>query len=129
MKDAAMSPGRPRPRNIHPMTGVMIGVFYADRAVETFGWRGPVGSGGRVGAAPHLRVPLSGPFATSYAAYRQVLVACERAADQIGREQIPSEPAIANLQRGIQDRGMSTFPRSMLPYCFQRTGTWKHRKG
>jgi hypothetical protein len=128
VKDAAMSPGR-RARSIHPMTGVRIEVRYADRSVETFGWRGDGWF-----EWPRWRVfspqrSAIGPFATSYAACRHVLVARERAADQIGREQIPSEPAITNLQRGIQIRGMSTFPCTMLPYCFQRAVPWKHRKG
>jgi hypothetical protein len=60
--------------DIIPLTGIGIEVFYSDRTLETFGrggagwfwwsrWRGfpPVG-------------PLTGPFATSYAAYRHAMV-------------------------------------------------------
>ena len=56
--------------DVHPRTGVSIEVFYADRTLETFG---------RDGAGwfwwPRQRRlspdwPATGPFATSYAAYR-----------------------------------------------------------
>lgn len=59
--------------DVHPRTGASIEVFYADRTLETFGRGGagwfwwprrrgssPVGSG-------------TGPFATSYAAYRHAM--------------------------------------------------------
>jgi hypothetical protein len=59
--------------DVHPQTGVSFEVFYADRALETFGRRG---SGWfwwcrRPGFAPDGLA--TGPFATSYAAYRQAL--------------------------------------------------------
>jgi hypothetical protein len=59
--------------DIHPLTGASIEVFYADRALETFGRRG---SGWfwwsrRRGFAPNG--PASGPFGTSYAAYRHAM--------------------------------------------------------
>jgi hypothetical protein len=55
-----------------PRTGATIEVFYADRALETFG---RVGAGWfwwyrRRGHAPDGSP--TGPFATSYAAYRHV---------------------------------------------------------
>jgi hypothetical protein len=59
--------------DVHPRTGASIEVFYADRALETFGrcgagwfwwprWRGfaPTGS-------------AAGPFPTRYAAYRHMM--------------------------------------------------------
>jgi hypothetical protein len=75
---AATSNPRRRARHeplydIDPRTGASIEVFYADRALETFGRCG----GGwfwwqrRRGFPPHG--PATGPFATSYAAYRHAL--------------------------------------------------------
>jgi hypothetical protein len=60
--------------DIHPLTGVSIEVFYANRALETFGRRG---SGWfwwsrRPGFTPGS--PATGPFATSYSAYRHALL-------------------------------------------------------
>jgi hypothetical protein len=59
--------------DIHPRTGATMEVFYADRTLETFG-RG--GSGWfwwqrRPGFAPDSLA--TGPFATSYAAYRHAM--------------------------------------------------------
>src|SRR5437868_13161116 len=59
--------------DIDPHTGASIEVFYADRALETFGREG---SGWfwwsrRPGFAPDC--PATGPFATSYAAYRHAI--------------------------------------------------------
>jgi hypothetical protein len=65
---------RPEPLyDIHPGTDVSIEVFYADRTLETFGrcdagwfwwprWHGCSPAG-----------PATGPFPTSYAAYRHAL--------------------------------------------------------
>jgi hypothetical protein len=59
--------------DINPLTGATIEVFYADRALETFGQYG----GGwfwwfrRRGCSPEG--PATGPFATSYAAYRHAM--------------------------------------------------------
>ena len=59
--------------DVHPRTGISIEVFYADRTLETFG---------RDGAGwfwwPRQRgLPpdgfSTGPFATSYAAYRHAM--------------------------------------------------------
>jgi hypothetical protein len=58
---------------VHPVTGVNIEVFYADRALETFG-RGGAGWfwwPRRRGFSPDAQA--TGPFATSYAAYRHAL--------------------------------------------------------
>jgi len=68
----------PRPRHepvydVHPRTGAGIEVFYADRALETFG-RGGAGWfwwSRRRGFSPAC--PPTGPFATSYAAYRHAM--------------------------------------------------------
>jgi hypothetical protein len=58
---------------IHPLTGVSIEVLYADRTLETFGWRGPGWFWWyrRRGCAP--LGPRTGPFASSYAAYRNAV--------------------------------------------------------
>ena len=44
--------------DIDPRTGASIEVFYADRALETFGRCGAVGFGGRAGAAVRRTVRL-----------------------------------------------------------------------
>jgi hypothetical protein len=59
--------------DINPETGVSIEVFYSDRTLETFG-RGGAGWfwwPRRRGFSPDG--PATGPFATSYAAYRHAL--------------------------------------------------------
>jgi hypothetical protein len=59
--------------DVHPLTGISIEVFYADRTLETFG-RGGCGWfwwPRRRGCSPDAS-PF-GPFATSYAAYRHAL--------------------------------------------------------
>jgi hypothetical protein len=59
--------------DVHPTTGASIEVFYADRTLETFGR----GGGGwfywsrRQGSSPESQA--TGPFATSYGAYRHAL--------------------------------------------------------
>ena len=60
--------------DVHPRTGATIEVFYADRALETFG---RCGAGWfwwarRRGNSP--AGPATGPFATSYSAYRHAMV-------------------------------------------------------
>ena len=60
--------------DIHPRTGATIEIFYADRAMETFG---RCGAGWfwwsrRRGISPDSS--LIGPFATSYAAYRDAIL-------------------------------------------------------
>jgi hypothetical protein len=61
--------------DIHPVTGATIEVFWADRALESFGWRGAgwYWCPRRRGFAP--KGPTIGPFPTSYAAYRNALLA------------------------------------------------------
>jgi hypothetical protein len=59
--------------DFHPRTGATIEVFYADRSLETFG---RLGAGWfwwsrRRGCSP-VGLP-TGPFATSYAAYRHAM--------------------------------------------------------
>ena len=59
--------------DINPQTGVSIEVFYADRALESFGRRGAgwFWWARRRGFSPEG--PATGPFPTSYAAYRHAL--------------------------------------------------------
>jgi hypothetical protein len=71
---SASNPGQREPLfDVHPRTGASIEVFYADRALETFG-RGGAGWfwwSRRRGFSPVG--PVTGPFATSYAAYRHAM--------------------------------------------------------
>jgi hypothetical protein len=65
--------GREPLYDVHPRTGAAMEVFYADRALETFGRSG---AGWfwwyrRRGFSPEG--PATGPFATSYAAYRNAM--------------------------------------------------------
>jgi hypothetical protein len=59
--------------DVHPRTGANIEVFYADRALETFGRCGPgwFWWSRRRGFAP--AGTANGPFPTSYSAYRDAL--------------------------------------------------------
>ncbi len=59
--------------DVHPLTGANIEVFYADRALETFGRSGAgwFWWSRRRGYPPAGQA--TGPFATSYAAYRHAL--------------------------------------------------------
>lgn len=71
--DTRQRAGREPIFDLHPQTGASIEVFYADRALETFG---RAGSGWfwwsrRPGFAPDGLA--AGPFATSYAAYRHAM--------------------------------------------------------
>ena len=59
--------------DVHPQTGAAIEVFYADRALETFG---RCGAGWfwwvrQRGCSP--AGPATGPFATGYSAYRHAM--------------------------------------------------------
>jgi hypothetical protein len=73
--------------DVHPGTGASIEVFYADRPLETLGrasagwfwWRR------RRGSLPDG--PATGPFATSYAAYRNALLAAGFGAN-LGTKQV-----------------------------------------
>jgi len=59
--------------DIHPVTGASIEVFYADRSLESFGWRGAgwYWCPRHRGFAP--KGPTIGPFPTSYTAYRHAM--------------------------------------------------------
>ncbi len=59
--------------DIHPRTGAAVEIFYADRSLETFGRTGPGWFWWcrRPGFAPAGLA--TGPFPTSYAAYRHAL--------------------------------------------------------
>jgi hypothetical protein len=61
--------------DINAQTGAWIEVFYADRSLETFGRCGPGWFywARRRGCSP--AEPATGPFATSYAAYRHAMLA------------------------------------------------------
>ena len=59
--------------DVDPLTGASIEVFYADRTLETFG-QGGAGWfwwSRRRGVSPDG--PATGPFATSYSAYRHAM--------------------------------------------------------
>ena len=59
---------------IDPRTGASIEVFYADRGLaESFGTRCAGGAGGL--ASPAACQMATGPFASSYLAYRDALAA------------------------------------------------------
>ena len=85
---APLPPASPREpiHDIHPLTGINIEVFYADRTMETFG---------RDSAGwfwwPRRRgfssdSPATGPFATSYAAYRHAMTRHDQAARRLGTD-------------------------------------------
>jgi hypothetical protein len=59
--------------DVHPLTGVSFEVFYSDRTLETFGRHGAgwFWWSRRRGFSPDG--PATGPFPTSYAAYRQAM--------------------------------------------------------
>jgi len=63
--------------DINPVTGASIEVFHSDRSLETFG-RGGAGWFWWLrehGCSPDG--PPTGPFATSYAAYRHAMIATQ----------------------------------------------------
>jgi hypothetical protein len=59
--------------DIHPRTGTAFEVFYADRALETFGRCGPGWFWWYRSRGFTPDGARSGPFATSYAAYRDAV--------------------------------------------------------
>ena len=76
-------PGHDPLYDIDPRTGASIEVFYADRALETFG---RCGAGwfwwSRRRGFPPEGAPW-GPFATSYAAYRHAMIRAGIIADSV----------------------------------------------
>ena len=79
--------------DVHPLTGISIEVFYADPTLETFG---KCGAGWfywarQRGFSPEG--PATGPFATSYAAYRNAMIAkrCSAATHGAAPERTPPE--------------------------------------
>jgi hypothetical protein len=58
--------------DVHSLTGISIEVFYADRTLETFG-RADAGWFWWLRGCSPDGLP-TGPFATSYAAYRHAMV-------------------------------------------------------
>jgi hypothetical protein len=69
----AQRPWREPLFDIHPLTGISIEIFFTDRTLETFGW---IGAGWfwwprRRGCSPESSA--TGPFASSYAAYRHAM--------------------------------------------------------
>ena len=81
--------------DIHPRTGVSIEVFYADRTMETFGRCGAgwFWCSRRRGFAPDG--PATGPFHTSYAAYRHAmnLVSTDRSRHGHGTNKVNTDTA------------------------------------
>jgi hypothetical protein len=76
--------------DINALTGISIEVFYADRTLETFG-RGGAGWfwwPRQRGCSPDG--PATGPFATSYAAYRHAMTKTRCSAMTQGAT--PSDP-------------------------------------
>ena len=59
--------------DINPLTGATIEVFYADRALETFGWKGAGWFWWARRRGPSPAGSAKGPFATRYAAYRDAM--------------------------------------------------------
>jgi hypothetical protein len=59
--------------DIHPVTGASIEVFWADRSLESFGWRGAGWYWCQRRRAFAATGPAIGPFPTSYSAYRDAL--------------------------------------------------------
>ena len=59
--------------DINPLTGMSIEVFWADRALETFGRCGAgwFWCARRMGSSPGG--PATGPFASCYSAYRHAM--------------------------------------------------------
>ena len=78
--------------DILPQTGVSIEVFYADRTLETFGRDGAgwFWSPRRRGCSPDGSP--TGPFATSYGAYRHAMVTARVIASDRGSHATLLEP-------------------------------------
>jgi hypothetical protein len=59
--------------DVHPVTGLSLEVFYADRSLESFGWRGAGWYWCRRRRGYAADGPAVGPFPTSYSAYRHAM--------------------------------------------------------
>jgi hypothetical protein len=59
--------------DINPLSGVTIEVFYADRSLETFGWHGAGWFWCCRRRGCSAAGAATGPFPTSYAAYRHAM--------------------------------------------------------
>lgn len=71
-----VSAERPEPLfDIHPRTGASIEVFWADRALVTFGWQGAGWFWCYRRRGYSATGPATGPFATRYSAYRDATMA------------------------------------------------------
>ena len=100
----------------HPVTGFSIEVFYADRALETFGRRGAgwFWQLRRRGFAPEGAA--TGPFPTSYSAYRKALLSSDLrvVGISVGRNEIPnSKFRVISMcwgPNGAPARGTITWP-------------------
>jgi hypothetical protein len=101
--------------DIHPRTGFTIEIFYLDRTLESFG---RAGAGWfwwprRIGCSPDASP--TGPFATSYAAYRHAMISFGGPrSDNYGlRDGKLGAPDAENHGRGIN--AVST-PENKLPF-------------
>ena len=111
---------RPSPKyaplfDVDPVTGRSIEVFYADRALETFG---RIGAGWfwwprQRGLAP--TGPAAGPFPSSYAAYRHAAISAAVTSKR--------SAVTASVQAGALCRK----DLAMLPYCFRQSCAWKQQ--
>ena len=74
--------GREPLYDVHPQTGATIEIFYGDRTLETFGRCGAgwFWCSRRRGFSPNGRA--TGPFPTSYAAYRDAVISGEHFASR-----------------------------------------------
>ena len=59
--------------DVHPVTGASIELFYADRPLETFGRRGAGWFWWQRRRGFASDGPATGPFPTSYSAYRHAV--------------------------------------------------------
>ena len=104
--------------DIDLQTGASMEVFYADRTMETFG---SCGAGWfwwsrRRGFSPDG--PATGPFATSYAAYRDGMNS---------RTESIVRPT-SRLRERHQNNPQRKIVRFLLPHCFHGQSLWKHRR-
>ena len=109
------------------MTGVRIEVFYADRSVETFGWRA-AGSGAalaRLLASPRSAIgPLTRAMPRTGTCWWLVNEPPTRLAGSKFLLDLHRQPAAWDPGRGIEH--FSAFHASIL---LPARSPWKHRKG